>query len=390
MKTYRVDFRRMTNIDLRNGDCLDVLKELDDNSIDSIVTDPPYGLSFMGKRWDYDVPSIDIWEECLRVLKPGGHLLSFSSARTYHRMVVNVEDAGFEIRDQIMWVYGSGFPKSHNIGKKVREYEGWGTALKPAHEPIVMARKPITEKTVADNVIEYGTGGINIDGCRVGTMENLSGGSGRVGGFAGKTQGGDVSEYRVEGNELGRFPANFIHDGSDEVLERFPETGSGNNKGSCVYNDREYNNKDNSMFNGDKPQAPSNFNDKGTAARFFYCPKANKKERNAGCEDISKKARSTANKMMGQSGEMKTGSGNDRTTEFHNNHPTVKPVELMKYLCRLITPKDGIVLDPFMGSGSTGIAAKLEGFSFVGIELDADYLEIAKARIDAHEPEIPF
>ena len=213
-----------TNIDLRQGDCLEVMKKMDDNSVDSIVTDPPYGLSFMGKKWDYDVPSIEIWKEALRVLKPGGHLLAFSGSRTYHRMVVNIEDAGFEIRDQIMWVYGSGFPKSLNISKAIdkaagkegeivgenrfgktstgqtsgwnnnnvaatgkqivrapatddaKKWEGWGTALKPAHEPIVMARKPL-EGTVVENVLEHGTGGLNIDGSRIETSENLNGGA---------------------------------------------------------------------------------------------------------------------------------------------------------------------------------------------------------------------
>jgi site-specific DNA-methyltransferase (adenine-specific) len=442
--TRKVDV--VTDINLLNGNCLDVLKTLKDNSIDSIVTDPPYGLSFMGKKWDYDVPSVEMWDECFRVLKPGGHLLSFAGARTYHRMAVNIEDAGFEIRDQIMWVYGSGFPKSLNIGKavdklqgnereyvgeKVRgdvqkakqsgntfakadanknnkdifgygtevltkgnsEHEGWGTALKPAHEPIVMARKPLSEKTIAKNVLRWGTGGINIDGCRVDFQgiddEKESKGKNQHSKYPNSVEKNPAKNgiYHPDKrppedyNPTGRFPANFIHDGSDEVVGLFPDTKpsrKGKPRGT----------KKKGMFaNSDFNKVGTEHNDEGTAARFFYCPKANKKERNAGCENIAKKSRSTANKMMGQSGKMKTGSGNDRTTEFHNNHPTVKPLELMKYLCRLVTPKKGTVLDPFMGSGTTGIAAKLEGFSFVGIELDADYLEIAKARLDAHEPE---
>ena len=315
LATSKVDV--VTDINLLNGNCLHVLKILKDNSIDSIVTDPPYGLSFMGKKWDYDVPSVEMWSECFRVLKPGGHLLSFSSARTYHRMVVNVEDAGFEIRDQIMWVYGSGFPKSYNVGKKVKSYEGWGTALKPAHEPIVMARKPISENTVADNVMEHGTGAMNIDECRVELQDGESYTINTWDDNAKPFGGGAGNPFTGREETKGRWPANFIHDGSEEVLEGFPE--------DC--------------------------------GRYFYCPKANKKERNKGCENIS------------------------------NNHPTVKPIELMRYLCRLVTPKNGTVLDPFMGSGTTGIAAKLEGFSFVGIELDADYLEIAKARINEYEPE---
>jgi DNA modification methylase len=341
----------MKMIDIQVGDCLDVLKTLDDNSIDSIVTDPPYGLSFMGKRWDYDVPSVAVWCECLRVLKHGGHLLSFAGARTYHRMAVNIEDAGFEIRDQIMWVYGSGFPKSHNIGKAIgnTEHEGWGTALKPAHEPIVLARKPLSEKTIAKNVLRWGTGGINIDGCRVGTKDNLNGGAYSMGEYdtTGKTY--ELGLKRQEGKyeqPQGRFPANFIHDGSDEVVGLFPDNikgvvGAGSRGGHKF------------MVEGVKQSGAigssgNGVQDSGSAARFFYCPKANKKERNAGCE---------------------------------NNHPTVKPLALMQYLCRLVTPPSGVVLDPFMGSGTTGMAAQAEGFGFVGIEREAEYVEIAMARI---------
>ena len=330
------------------GDCLNVLKTFDDNSIDSIVTDPPYGLSFMGKRWDYDVPSVAVWCECLRVLKHGGHLLSFAGSRTYHRMAVNIEDAGFEIRDQIMWVYGSGFPKSLNIGKAVdkklgnkridlgtnpnqrlntpehdiyetgirgkkaritkgdSEWEGWGTALKPAHEPIVMARKPLSEKTIAKNVLKWGTGGINIDGCRVRSeiiKNEPPSYRGKSGEFVNQHQ--NFTKGKLEYNR-GRFPANFIHDGSDEVVGLFPKQ----------------------------------------SGRFFYCPKANKKEKGEG-----------------------------------NNHPTVKPLALMRYLCRLVTPASGVILDPFMGSGTTGLASKAEGFGFVGIEREADYVKIAKERM---------
>jgi site-specific DNA-methyltransferase (adenine-specific) len=301
----------MSEVKLILGDCLDKLKDLESNSVDSIVTDPPYGLSFMGQKWDYDVPSVSIWKECLRVLKPGGHILSFSSSRTYHRMVVNVEDAGFEIRDQIMWVYGSGFPKSHNLKN---ESKGWGTALKPAHEPIVMARKPLEKKTVANNVLEYGTGAINIDGCRVG--------------------------------DEGRWPANFIHDGSEEVLEHFPHTKSG--KMGPEHN-RHTDSSPNGIYGKFDVNHPlgQTYGDAGSAARFFYVAKANKKDR-----------------------------------EEDNNHPTIKPTELMKYLIRLVTPKNGTILDPFMGSGSTGKAAVLEGFSFTGIELSEDYLKIAEKRIN--------
>lgn len=350
------------------GDCLALLRDLDDNSVDSVVTDPPYGLSFMGKQWDYDVPKVEIWKECLRVLKPGGHLLAFAGTRTQHRMAVNIEDAGFEIRDMMAWVYGSGFPKSHNIGKAVdklqgnkrevigsrkaqdirgnalmeatvpeykkevsqitikitkgsSEWEGWGTALKPALEPITLARKPF-KGTVAANVLKWGTGGLNIDDCRVGkeTMVNRP---------AGNKQGGNSLNMSVTGmpqnanNTVseGRFPANFIHDGSQMVLDIFPDNGT------------------------------------KSSSRFFYCPKASRKERDE--------------RLQG--------------ADIKNTHPTVKPIELMRYLCRLITPPNGVVLDPFMGSGSTGVAAQKGGFDFIGMELDSDYYEIAQTRIGEKE-----
>jgi site-specific DNA-methyltransferase (adenine-specific) len=393
-----------------NGNNLDLLKTLPDNSVDSVVTDPPYGLSFMNKKWDYDVPSVELWKEVYRVLKHGGHVLSFGGTRTYHRMVVNMEDAGFEIRDQIMWLYGSGFPKSHNIGKTIdkiegnerevvgekkrgdvqkakekgvgyladvanrnnikqfgygtetitkgsSEWEGWGTALKPANEPICLARKPLSEKSVAENVLKHGTGGINIDGCRVGSelIKGQKAGQGfnDVKGFGVNTKlGNEQAKEYISNDIIGRFPANVIHDGSEEVLQGFPHTGNGNGGKPYNYSGKEYDNKETSMSNGDKPQAPSNFNDSGSASRFFYCAKASKSDRSDG-----------------------------------NNHPTVKPTELMRYLCRLITPPNGIVLDPFMGSGSTGKGAILEGFDFIGMELDPEYVEIAKARIEYAQKE---
>lgn len=334
-------------VKLIHGNCLEVLKGMPDNSVDSIVTDPPYGIRMMGKAWDYDVPDQAIWEECLRVLKPGGHLLAFAGTRTQHRMAVRIEDAGFEIRDMLAWVYGSGFPKSMDVSKAIdnaagaqreilserinrssfdpekqggggfqrgtiqvttpatdaaRQWQGWGTALKPALEPITVARKPL-KGTVAANVLEWGTGALNIDGCRVGT----DGGTTRSGQSHYAESGWSTGNKVVELN-AGRWPANLIHDGSDEPTELL-----------------------------------------GAAARFFYCAKASKKDRGEG-----------------------------------NTHPTVKPTDLMAYLCSLVTPPGGVVLDPFMGSGSTGKAAVREGFRFIGIEMDADYLAIAEARI-AHE-----
>ena len=372
------------------GDSVDKLKELDDNSIDSIVTDPPYGLSFMGKKWDYDVPSQEIFEECLRVLKPGGHLLSFSHSRTYHRQAVAVEDAGFEIRDQIMWVYGSGFPKSHNIGKKVEQYEGWGTALKPAHEPIVMARKPFNG-TVAKNVLEWGTGGINIDECRVGTDEITTNGYGDKGFVA--QEGYEPSTHQ------GRFPANIIF---DEEAGKILDEQSGISKSSP--NKWEGNN--NAPIYG-KYVEP--IDDLGGASRFFYCPKAQKKDRNEGMpeqvpqftgrprrEDGSVIYKEThpeewAEVMKGKPRKEKTSlAASEEILQptlkgTMNIHPTVKPTDLMAYLVRLVTPKGGVVLDPFMGSGSTGKGAIREGMDFIGIEREDEYMEIAKSRIQHEE-----
>lgn len=332
-------------------DCLEGMKQLDDNSVDAIVTDPPYGLSFMNKKWDYDVPSIDIWKEALRVLKHGGYLLSFAGSRTYHRMACNIENAGFEIRDQIMWVYGSGFPKSFNIGKECNitkgnsDWEGWGTALKPAHEPIVMARKPLSEKTVADNVLKWGTGGINIDGCRIKCEEralrenNTSWGINRIG-----------EDNSIRGNKaigkttLGRFPANFIHDGSEEVLDLFPNNIEGKDNYKHSSNSIFGNKTKDNYYNG---ESKSTY---GSAARFFYCAKASKSERNKGLEK--------------------------------NIHPTVKPVKLMKYLVNLVSHDKSTILDPFMGSGTTAVACKQLNRNYIGFELNQEYVNIAEKRIN--------
>lgn len=462
---------------LLNGDCLDKLKELEENSIDSIVTDPPYGLSFMGKKWDYDVPSQAIWEECIRVLKPGGHLLAFAGSRTYHRMAVRIEDAGFEIRDQIMWVYGSGFPKSHNIGKAVdalektgksnpkalrktrmgdeykptgqidykkgrmfsseienditqqtinNDWEGWGTALKPAHEPIVMARKPF-KGSVAENVLEWGTGGINVDGCRIGNESRTYDLTMTSGNFE-TTNGGKNIKSDTKTVE-GRFPANFILECTcDNPIvkentnqpytykdKNYSEQGFLPNVNAVApynYNDTnsgvahtdpncpcyildEQAPKVGNAFNSKRKQntrgggghtltrehseGESNgvFDGLGGASRFFYCPKVSKKERNEGVEGEAKPIKGR------DEGQDKTSIAYKvRPTERANIHPTVKPVELMTYLIRLVTPKDGIVLDPFMGSGSTGKAAMREGFQFVGIEREEEYMQIAEQRID--------
>ena len=369
---------------LFEGNCLSVLKGLPDDSVDSIVTDPPYGLSFMGKKWDYDVPSVEVWRECLRVLKPGGHLLAFAGSRTYHRLVVNVEDAGFEIRDQIMWVYGSGFPKSRNIGHKAEEWVGWGSALKPAHEPIVVARKPLIG-TIVENVLEHGTGGLNIDGCRIGTDVVGWGGKGRSGdsATAGASRGGTQGGYNYDDGEArpveGRFPANFIHDGSDEVVSLFPESNGGAAPARTLTPAGQH--YEGGWGNTERESRIEYGN--GSAARFFYCAKASKAERNAGLEAFEdKKSQHNAGGIGRKvSVEKRLEQGKENAPMMKNIHPTVKPVNLMKYLCRLVTPPEGVVLDPFMGSGTTGIAAKVEGFDFIGIEMDREYLSIAEARI---------
>jgi site-specific DNA-methyltransferase (adenine-specific) len=411
---------------LYHGDCLEVMSEIADNSVDSIVTDPPYGLSFMGKKWDYDVPSQEIWEECLRVLKPGGYLLSFAGTRTQHRMACRIEDAGFEIRDMIAWVYGSGFPKSLNISKAIdkmagaerevvgkvfrgdvekaktsgvtmaaadanknnkaifgygteditspatdeaKQWDGWGTALKPAIEPITVARKPLSEKTVAANVLKHGCGGINIDASRVDAIGVDLGRNNNA------RKQDDGSSYVVQkkamridnSGDKGRWPANFIHDGSEEVLALFPESSSSKGKPRQSATNGQF-------FN--TQQVNSEYSDKGSAARFFYCAKASKKDRNEGCETLEPKQYSHDGREtpIDNAYQRNSSSGN-------NSHPTVKPTDLMKYLCRLVTPPGGIVLDPFMGSGSTGKAAIVEGFDFIGIEKDEHYFIIALNRI---------
>jgi site-specific DNA-methyltransferase (adenine-specific) len=432
------------------------------NSISNIYKNSS---GFMGKSWDNSVPSAEIWAECLRVLKPGGHLLAFAGTRTQHRMAVNIEDAGFEIRNIIAWVYGSGFPKSQNVSKAIdkaagaerevvgivdsrskfdgrtrsssaintnwrkaefrddvrdlskkeltvsttdeaKQWDGWGTALKPALEPITVARKPLSG-TVAANVLEHGTGAINIDGCRVPPNgDKLSGGhcsSGQQmsGGWErpwmkdpeAVAANAERSRASVEKSEsLGRFPANLIHDGSDEVLSCFPKTEpsrKGKPRGSKTSGD-----------GWGMTKTGSEYDDKGTAARFFYCTKASKRDRNEGLEDIDLK--SSANKEhwfqrvcskcgIFQRGDEVCQDEDNCPKEWinppkKNNHPTVKPTDLMRYLVRLVTPPNGTVLDPFMGSGSTGKACMVEGFDFIGIELDEDYVEIARARIEAADP----
>jgi hypothetical protein len=503
---------------LHTGNCLDVLATMPDNSVDAIVTDPPYGLAFMGKKWDYDVPSEEIWRECLRVLKPGGHLLAFAGTRTQHRMAVRIEDAGFEIRDMIAWVYGSGFPKSHDISKAIdkrggsvagfeqfrdavraamkrngvsrsqleaalgnymlahyltagsqpavpnlrdyriirdtvqlgpefdalfndeaerevvgskpsslggtvaaglrnaefiaehrdkvfdvtspatdaaKQWQGWGTALKPALEPITVARKPFTG-TVAANVLQWGTGGVNVDGCRVGTEGRalklgIKGTASHNGeGFGCDGTIANIADYDwasagMPDQPAGRFPANLIHDGSDEVVGLFPEVKAGvavnRNRDGVPYSG-------NAFGTYGRPPAPDmGYSDSGSAARFFYCAKASKRDRDEGCEGMEKKIAKVTGMQSDQGMPMRMENGVATGPKAvpkmaRNHHPTVKPTDLMRYLCRLITPPNGTVLDPFMGSGSTGKAAILEGFQFIGIDMTPEYVDIARARIE--------
>lgn len=315
-----------------HGDSLEVLRTLGTHSVDAVVTDPPYGLKFMGKKWDYDVPTTAMWSEVLRVLKPGGHLLSFGGTRTYHRMVVSLEDAGFEVRDQIQWLYGSGFPKSHNLGN------GIGTALKPANEPIVLARKPLSEKTVAANVLKWGCGGLNIDASRIDLKD-------------GETTP-DMGEKRIGVPNIkstqGRWPANLLLDEvAAEMLDEQSIAGGMHSAGKSRGKGLAKQDQVGGLFGvGQHEGNGVRFGDSGGASRFFYCAKSSKGERGEG-----------------------------------NGHPTVKPLKLMEYLCRLITQPGGTILDPFMGSGSTGVAAKNLNFKFIGIEMSEEYVEIARKRI---------
>jgi DNA modification methylase len=492
-----------------HGNNIELLRTLPDCSIDSIVTDPPYELGFMGKKWDSSgiAYSVELWSECLRVLKHGGHLLAFSGSRTYHRMVVAIEDAGFEIRDQIMWVYGSGFPKSLDISKAIdksdakdeqqqrrykftewvrsqavtakqideatntmmgnhytthssqpaimtrehlemcrhlfnavpewvetecnirsveskqfasrevigvqknamsgwdmegnskfadrnittpatdeaQQWSGWGTALKPAHEPIVMARKPI-EGTVANNVLKHGVGGINIEASRIASTDGFEKAWDRPISTNISAKGNQYisngAQHTVDisaNKPSGRFPANFIHDGSEEVLALFPDSTSksggksGTNANPMSWTEE---NKDRDRVGHD---------DSGSAARFFYCAKASKAERNAGLQELPEIRHADRNTDDGVDGD----NPRNRTNQPKQNfHPTVKPIALMRYLVRLVTPPNGKVLDPFAGSGTTLVACVLEGFESVGMEMTADYLPIIQGRVAWAEQQV--
>jgi DNA modification methylase len=420
--------------ELHQGDCREVMATMANNSVDAIVTDPPYGLSFMGKGWDHGVPAEEFWAEALRVAKPGAHLLAFGGTRTFHRLACAIEDAGWEIRDTVGWIYGSGFPKSLDVSKAIdkaasaqrevvgveshgkgsysqamskqsgfrpyvkglpsennngkhfitapatdaaKQWAGYGTALKPAWEPVIVARKPLVG-TVATNVLEYGTGAINVDACRIPLNGDYKS---KANGRPSQTRLSDNYDPKLanQPDTVGRWPANIIHDGSDEVLALFPVTKS-HGGGKASYG---------GVFGNGKTvtdnTAMQRFaGDTGSAARFFYCAKASKRDRDEGCEGMPPRQKVFNGQSDSPAGKA-PGSVEDKfsTQPARNHHPTVKPTDLMRYLCRLVTPPDGVVLDPFMGSGSTGKAAMLEGFRFIGIEREAEYLEIAQARIKA-------
>lgn len=414
-----------------HGNNLDILPTLPDNSIDSIVTDPPYELGFMGKKWDSSgiAYSVELWQQCLRVLKPGGHLLSFGGTRTWHRVAVGIEDAGFEIRDSMAWLYGSGFPKSLDVSKAIdkaagaerevigfrtspytasftslnkslenhvdensyrqvplsapstpeaQQWQGWGTALKPAFEPIVVARKPI-EGTVANNVLKYGTGGLNIDGSRIaGEVSSVPMAEWSRSGTTGSTdkRSGEMSQPHSQG----RWPANIILDPyTAELLDE--QSGQTKSRAGLLSNPN---------FKGflgsdstDRSEATmQGHNDAGGASRFFYVAKASKRDRNEGLDELLETtAADMVDREPDSAGMNSPRAGAGRTSGAKNFHPTVKPTTLMEYLIKLVTPPGGVVLDPFTGSGSTGKAAILQGFDFIGIEMTEEYLSIIEGRL---------
>lgn len=438
-----------------HGDCLEIMQDMDSNSVDTIITDPPYALEFMGKGWDKVLPPVEVWTEALRIAKPGSMLMAFGGTRTYHRLTCAIEDGGWEIRDCVMWVYGSGFPKSHDISKGIdsqagatreivgrktyagghvqnssedklappigtfvrtqdrrditdpvtdaaQTWNGYGTALKPAWEPIVLAMKPL-DGTFAQNALKWGVAGLWIDGARVpfqGDEDECE--SKEKNQYADFESGpmtnqvfGKFTKDRDNYNPPGRWPANVIHDGSEEVLQEFAKAGERVSGGGIKNKYGSY--RSERTWNTSKTPGnniicrPS----RGTAARFFYCAKASKAERNKGCEGLKedtsyehKRRRNQLNSEHRNDSRSNGGYENKAAALKSNYHPTVKPVALMRYLCRLTRmPEGGTVLDPFMGSGTTGIACKLEGRSFVGIEKEKDYCEIAKNRIEAWEQE---
>ena len=441
----------MNKVEINNGtlwvgNSSEVLKQYPDNHFDSVITDAPYGIEFLGKDWDNNTGAIEVWQECLRVLKPGGYLLSFGAPRTYHRLATNLEDVGFEIKDSLMWLFGSGFPKSHNVGNAIdkkhgagnrghaissgnkfhpttgkarpngekldkyeartqegKGWEGWGTALKPAHEPIVMCRKPLDNRmgkrgktnsrlNVSENVEKWGVGALNIDATRIEfTIEADKNVGGRSKGttYDNNMFQGDAYKFKSNtksvlsvANDLGRFPSNVIvsEEVGNDLNEKIGDKKFGNKKGGYKY-DKTYNVE--GFINNNKPDAPSNYGDGGGPSKYFYSPKVNRKERNVGFEIDKIPTWNPSGGYNSETGEdMRKQLTKDREG-ISNNHPTIKPVALILYLVKMITPPNGKVLDPFNGSGSTGMAVKQFGGHYVGIDLDENYIEISRKRINA-------
>ena len=421
------------NAQVFQGDALHLAGSLASDSIDAVITDPPYGLKFMGKGWDHGVPGVEFWLEALRVLKPGGHLLAFGGTRTHHRLMVAIEDAGFEIRDCLMWLYGQGFPKSLDVSKAIdkaagaereripasgglhnnrnlnddgwknigdagammdsstpateaaQQWDGWGTALKPAWEPIILARKPLIG-TVAANVTAHGTGALNIDGCRIEGSERPRIESDRR--LAHNTYGPGLGGSQSTGTTtLGRWPANVVLD-EDAAAMLDEMSGVSTSKqakrksaGQSVGNGETLNKYQMNVDNY------GGHNDTGGASRFFYCAKASRSERNKGLEGMPERGGGCLEGNADTDNARKIGANPDRpVATTQNHHPTVKPIALMRWLCRLVTPPGGTILDPFNGSGSTGCAAVLEGFRYLGFELDQDFVDISIRRIDHWTP----
>ncbi len=435
------------------SDCVAAMRQLPEASVDAIVTDPPYELGFMGRAWDASgiAYSLDLWQEALRVLRPGGHLLAFGGTRTYHRMTCAVEDAGFEVRDSLHWFYGSGFPKSLDVGRAIDEalctlpgrhywheaslpkgakaepgdhvcprtpqgesWDGWGTALKPAHEPIVLARKPLAgEAIVAVSVLEQGTGGLNVDGCRIGFTSDADKGSAKpqgratakIGALAGGTQhDGERSEFGPD-DAAGRWPPNVLltHDPNcnGACVLGCPvaalDQQSGNTGAQARVKGTEPRSKTDAIFGKFAGRLEGEFyGDRGGASRFFptftwdpvldvpflYCAKPARSERDAGLDDVMPTTSGEATEREDDSAGTKSPrAGAGRNGGAKNFHPTVKPIRLMEWLCRLVTPPGGLIVDPFLGSGTTGCAAVRQGFNFIGIELEEPYVQIAVRRI---------
>jgi len=405
------------------GDCREVMADMAANSVDTIITDPPYGLEFMGKEWDHGIPGRHFWELALRVAKPGAILMAFGGTRTWHRLACAIEDAGWEIRDTLMWLYGNGFPKSHDISKAIdkaagverevvgikhgttaapetgrhdmpgkatgvpqvdcdvpitapatalaAKWDGWGTALKPAWEPIILAMKPL-DGTFAHNAETWGVAGLNIDGGRIGVADGHGGGSMATSGF--------VSGYAHDGfvaSDQGRWPANLLL--SEDTAAMLDEMSGELHSNSG--NLKQYNGQTGNCYNGGWAQrSDRGRTDTGGASRFFYVAKASRREREAGCEGME--VQRVGHSAYGEFAGTPEHGTNQTSTKTRNHHPTVKPIALMRYLVKLTaTPTGGVVLDPFMGSGSTGCACALEGREFIGIEQEPEYAEIAERRI---------